>query len=82
MPLRGAGIGGVELAVHDAVERHGAGARAENRADDEQKCAPTWPTALLARGHNHRREREGQGENGVRDFDEIRPPQQLPEWVH
>jgi hypothetical protein len=73
---------GVELAIDDAVERHRAGAGADDGGDDEEEEAPAGPAALIARGHRHGGEREGKREDGVGDLYELRPFGDLGDRAH
>ena len=63
----------VELAIHDAVEAHRAGARADHRGEHEQENFPARPAAVVPRRDEHRGECEGQGEDRVREAHEGEP---------
>jgi hypothetical protein len=63
----------VEFAVHDAVEGHRAGARADHRRENQPKRPPARPAAIVPRRHGHRRQRERQGEDRVREAHERSP---------
>ena len=69
MPASGARVGGVEFAVRDAVERHGASAGANHGREDEQEGAPAGPAAIIPRRQGHGRQGKGQCENRVAEFD-------------
>ena len=56
----------VEFAVHDAIERHRAGSRANHRGENQSENFPARPAAIIARRHHHRCQRERQRENRVR----------------
>jgi len=40
----------VKFAVHDAIEGHRAGARADHRRENQSKRAPARPAAIVPRG--------------------------------
>src|SRR3954469_10747449 len=69
----GAGIGGIEAAIDDAIEGHGTSACANHRGDNETKGAPTGPAAVIASGYGHRSQGEGKREDGVGEFNEFSP---------
>ncbi len=73
MAAGGARVQRVELAVHNAVEGHGAGAGADHRDQDEAQRAPAGPAAVGAGGDRHRSQGEGKGEDGVREPNEGSP---------
>ena len=73
MASGGARIQGVELAVHDAVEGHGAGAGADHGGQDQAERAPAGPAVVLAGGHRHRSQSERQGEDRVGEPHEGKP---------
>ena len=73
MPIGRARIQRVELSIHDAVERHRARSRGDYRGEDQTERPPAGPAAIVASGHEHRRQREGQGEDGVREAHEGKP---------
>src|SRR5439155_7297029 len=72
LPPPGSRVPRVELAVHDAVEAE----RDEPRAGEgEHHQAERSPgERRLARRYEHPEQREGQREHGMRQFDEIRVP--------
>ncbi len=63
----------VEFAVHNAIERHRAGPRANHRRQNQPENFPARPAAVIARGHEHRRQRERQRKDRVREADEAAP---------
>src|SRR5450432_1937524 len=73
MPFRRARIECVEFAVNDSVEGHRARSRANHRGKNQAECFPARPAAIFPRGHEHRRQRERQCENRVREPHERTP---------
>ena len=83
MPVLRARIEGVEFAIHDAVERHGASAGADHGVQDQAEDFPTGPAPLVTGGHEHGRQGKRQREDRVRKTHESRPfsePTQDGSW--
>ena len=73
MTIRGARIERVKLAVNNSVKGHGARPGADHRRENQSESPPTRPAAIFPRGHQHRRQREGQRKNRVRETNEAAP---------
>ena len=69
----GARVGAVELAIDDPIKRHGAGARTDQRDQNEGERPPPRPAPVVTRGDGHRGQRERQGKDRVRKPDELGP---------
>ena len=73
MAGRRARVRRVESSIHDPVEAHRAGTSANHGSQDKREFCPARPTVIVPGGDHHRRQREGQGEEGVGKLDEGSP---------
>ena len=71
----------IEVAINDAIERHGAGAGGEDGGDDEEKSAPAGPAAGFTSGHCHRCQGKRESKNCVRQLDELAPFEEVREHL-
>ena len=74
----GARVTPVDLAVHEAVEGHGAAAGAGHRQDDPEERPSLRPAA---RGHHGAHQGKRQREDGVLELDHLQDDEQLPPAV-
>ena len=73
VPPGGARVERVVFAVRNAIERHGAGAGADQGGKDEAEFSPPGPTPVVPRCNGHRGQPERERKGGVREFHEISP---------
>jgi len=63
----------VKFSIHNSIKRHRASPRANHRGENQSKSFPARPAAMVARRHEHRRQRERQREDGMRETHERTP---------
>ena len=67
-------IAGVYRCIDDAIESHGHTARGDHANNDKRELRPMWPMGReVPAGQESRHQGEGQCEDGVGQFDHIRP---------
>ena len=81
-PARGARVGGVELPVDEAVERHGKRARNDHAHEDEEQPHEAGPRLMhRSAGPEGGDEGERQGEDAVGEFDQVEKRGDFSRWA-